>query len=277
MEVKEAIVLVTGASSGIGRATALAFDREGARVSVAARRQARVEAIANGMRAALVLPTDLSAPGQAASMVKKTLQHFGRLDVLINNAGVATPTNSDSLDPENTRQVMETNLVGAMIATREALPSMLKQGYGHIINICSPAGFLGVPLMADYCASKAAMSGWTRALQAEWLGTAINVTEYLPGLIDTELGQSRDETAASPSRASDGGTGPLAALSPDRVADQLVACVRRPRQVMYSSFGARVMCWVMESARFRRSVGSRIGRAQRKHLGLPIFTIGRDD
>jgi short-subunit dehydrogenase len=229
------------------------------------------------MRAALVVPTDLSANGQAASMVKQTLQHFGRLDVLINNAGVAAPTNSDSLDPETTRRVLETNLVGAMIATREALPSMLRQGYGHIINVCSPAGFLGVPLMADYCASKAAMSGWTRALQAEWLGTEVNVTEYLPGLIDTELGQSRDETVASPSRASDSGTGPLAALSPDRVADQLVACVRRPRQVMYSSFGARMMCWVMESARFRRAVGSRIGIAQRKQLGLPVFTIGRDD
>ena len=277
MELEEAVVLVTGASSGIGRATALAFDRAGARVSVAARRRERLEEIAGRMRAALVVPTDLSIEGQASAMVERTLEHFGRVDVLINNAGVAIPTTSDSLDPRITRQVLETNLIGAMIATRKALPSMLKQGHGHIINICSPAGFLGVPLMADYCASKAAMSGWTRALQAEWLGSEIQVTEYLPGLIDSELGQPRDSTEATSSRPSGGGTGPLAALPPEHVADQLVDCVRRPRAVMYSSFGARVMCWVMESARFRCLVGSRIGNAQRKQLGLPVFSVGPDD
>lgn len=280
MKVEGCAVLVTGASSGIGRATALAFDRAGARVAVAARRRERLEDLAAQMRDTLVVPTDLADASQVAAMVDQTQEHFGRLDVLVNNAGAAIPAASDCIDPDATRRLLETNLIGAMIATRRALPAMRRQGGGHIINVCSPAGFLGVPLLADYCASKAAMSGWTRCLQAEWLDTEIRITEYLPGLIATELGQAGAATAgvSAPARASSRpegrhpGTGPLAALPPERVAEQIVACVRRPRQVVYSSFGTRVMCWLMESARFRRAVGSRIGQAQRKRLGLPVFT-----
>lgn len=285
MKVEGSVVLVTGASSGIGRATALAFDRAGARVAIAARRRERLEEIAGQMREALVVPTDLGQESQAAAMVDRTLEHFGRLDVLVNNAGAAIPTSSDRIDPNATRRLLETNLIGAMVATRRAVPQMRRQGGGHIINVCSPAGFLGVPLMADYCASKAAMSGWTRSLQAEWAGTEITVTEYLPGLIATELGQASAAAAGAtaPTRASsrqqgrDPGTGPLSPLPPERVADQIVACVRRPRQVMYSSFGTRVMCWVMESARFRRVVGSKIGQAQRKRLGLPVFATDPEE
>ena|GEM_PF-3603768 len=81
-----------------------------------------------------------------------------------------------------------------MIATQRAVLQMRRQGRGHVINVCSPSGFLGVPLMAGYSASKAALSGWTRTLQAEWRGTPIAVTEVLPGLIDTELGPASGRT-----------------------------------------------------------------------------------
>ena len=276
MEVSEAVVLVTGASSGIGRATALALDAAGARVAVAARRKERLDEIAKQMSSVLVIATDLAVESQASAMVDRTLEHFGRIDVLINNAGYAVPLSSDALDPVETRRSLEIHLIGAMVATRRALPSMLKQGRGHIINVCSPSGLLGIPLLADYSASKAAMIGWTRALQAEWLGTEITVTEYEPGLIATEFGTSGGRSQASAEDSPSGGTGPLAALPPEHVARQLVDCVRRPRPVMYSNIQTRFMCWMLESARFRRSVGSRIGRAQRKHLGRSVFSIDRD-
>lgn len=282
MEVRGSVVLVTGASSGIGRATALAFDRAGARVALAARRRERLEETAAQMMDALVVPTDLAQESQARAMVARCVEHFGRLDVLINNAGAAVPAPSDRLDPAATRTLFEANLIGAMIATRHAVPVMRGQGRGHIVNVCSPAGFLGVPLMADYCASKAAMSGWTRCLQAEWAGTEIDVTEYLPGLIATELGQARSDAAeAQPAKVMasgrNPGTGPLAPLPPEHVADQIVACVRRPRAVVYSNLSTRLLCWAIESSALRRALGSRIGHAQRGQLGLPVFSSDPDD
>ncbi len=319
MEVRGAVVLVTGASSGIGRATALAFDRAGARVALAARRLARLEAIAAEMSDALVLRTDLSVDGAAETMVARTVERFGRLDVLVNNAGAAAPRPADRLTAASTRALLETNLVAAMVATRAAAEQMRRQGAGHVINVCSPAGFLGIPGMADYCASKAAMSGWTRALQAEWAGTGIAVTEYLPGLIATELGHpvADGEDGGGPDRPGDGpgrsarrrgddeparragrpdggggapeggaapgpgredrrrGTGaaaregaarvgPLSALPPERVADQIVACVRRPRLVVYSDIGARFVTWLSRSPRLRRAIGAAIARAARR-------------
>ena len=276
MEVSEAVVLITGASSGIGRAAAVAFDAASASVAMAARRVERLEELAKDMSSALVVPTDLSIAGQAAAMVDATLEHFGRIDVLINNAGYAIPMNSDALDPAETRRSLEVHLVGAMIATRQVLPSMLERGRGHIINVCSPSGLLGVPLMADYCAGKAAMIGWTRALQAEWVDSEISVTEYEPGRIDTEFGTQGGSSTASSNDGQYEGTGPLGPLPAERVASQLVDCVRRPRPVMYSSLQTRVLCWLLESARVRRSVGSKIGTMQRKHLGLPQFSTRRD-
>jgi len=258
MEPREAVVLITGASSGIGRATALAFDRAGARVAIAARRLPRLEKLAGEMHDALVVRTDLSVDGEAEAMVAKTIDHFGRLDVLVNNAGAAAPRSADRLRAETTRALLETNLVGAMIATRLAAEQMRKQGYGHVINVCSPAGLLGIPLMADYGASKAAMSGWTRSLQAEWKGSGIEVTEVLPGLIATELGQPDRDDGDPPAAAR---IGPLSPLPPERLAARIVACVRRPRQVVYSDPGARLATWLSYVPRVRLAIGAAIARA----------------
>ena len=279
MEIRDSVVLVTGASSGIGHATALAFDRAGARVAVAARRRDRLEALAARMRDALVVPTDLADEKQAAAMVDATVAHFGRLDVLVNNAGASYTAPSDTLPPEAVRRLVETNWIGPMVATQRAVTQMRRQGGGHVINVGSPAGFLGVPLGAAYSGSKAAMGGWTRALQAEWDGTGIAVTEYLPGLIATELGEASAEASglAPPERDAFRDeeqsfvTRLFSATDPAVVAEQIVGCVRRPRAVMYTSFGTRVVCWLMQMPRFRRSLAAGLGRASRKAFGLPVF------
>jgi short-subunit dehydrogenase len=279
MQVSGCVVLVTGASSGIGRATALAFDRAGARVAVAARRRERLDDLAASMTDALVLPTDLADETQAAAMVDATIDHFGRIDVLVNNAAAGFTTPSDTLSAEAVRRLVETNWIGPMVATQHAVAQMRLQGGGHVINVGSPAGFIGVPLMAAYCGSKAAMGGWTRTLQAEWDGTEIVVTEYLPGLIATELGQASAEASGLDLPASDTYqdaeqtfvTRLFAPLDPKRVAEQIVDCVRKPRAIMYSTLGTRMLCWFMQSARLRRGLAAGMGRASRKGFGLPVF------
>jgi NAD(P)-dependent dehydrogenase (short-subunit alcohol dehydrogenase family) len=283
MDVNEAVVLVTGASSGIGRATALALGRAGARVAMAARRRERLEENAAQMREALVLPTDLADEEQAKAMVDRTIEHFGRLDVLINNAGVSVLSRADALQPEAVRQMLAVNFIGPLVATQRAVEHMRLRHRGHIINVGSPAAFLGVPLFASYAASKAALHGWTRSLQAEWAGTEIFVTEYQPGLIATEMHET--SVAASDLGVDVGGIDVFedesqsallrrlnAALPPEKVAQDLLDCIRYPRAAMYSSPSARLGSVVALIPRLRLAITSGMARAFRKRSNLEVFT-----
>ncbi len=281
MEPREAVVLVTGASSGIGRAAALAFDRAGARVALAARRAALLDEIASRMRDALVLPTDLADVGQAAAMVDETLEHFGRIDVLVNNAGGAVLARSDALRAADLRRVLDANFVGHVVATCRALPHMRRAGRGHVINVTSPGGWMGTPLLASYAASKAAMSAWTRTLQAEWAGSEILVSEYVPGAFATGIGTR----AADDSRLPVGHVDVLASpirhriarpfsrpRRPDEAAEQLVALVRRPALVRYSSLSIRAVTWLCRFPRLRRALGREMAGALREQLALSVWS-----
>ncbi len=281
MEPREAVVLVTGASSGIGRAAALAFDRAGARVALAARRAALLDEIASRMRDALVLPTDLADVGQAAAMVDETLEHFGRIDVLVNNAGGAVLARSDALQAADLRRVLDANFVGHVVATCRALPHMRRAGRGHVINVTSPGGWMGTPLLASYAASKAAMSAWTRTLQAEWAGSEILVSEYVPGAFATGIGTR----AADDSRLPVGHVDVLASpirhriarpfsrpRRPDEAAEQLVALVRRPALVRYSSLSIRAVTWLCRFPRLRRALGREMAGALREQLALSVWS-----
>lgn len=289
MEIKGAVVLVTGASAGIGRATSLALGHAGARVAMAARRRERLEENAAQMEGALVLPTDLADEEQAKAMVDRTIDHFGRVDVLINNAGVSVLTRADALQPEAVRQMMAVNFIAPLVATQRAVEDMRRRHRGHIINVGSPAAFLGVPLFASYAASKAALHGWTRSLQAEWAGTEIFVTEYQPGLIATEMHESsvaaselgdvggidvfEDESQSAILRRLN------TALPAEKVAQDFLDCIRHPRPSMYSSPSARLGSIVALVARLRLSITSGMARAFRKRSNLEVFTpvaVGMD-
>ncbi len=240
MQIEGAVILVTGGSSGIGRATCLALDRAGARVAMAARRVERLRNNAAMMRDALVLPTDLADMTAVEAMVDRTVQHYGRIDVLINNAGMSVLTRVDAIDAAAMRHMLDVNFTAAVVATTRALPTMRRQHGGLVINVGSPGGFLGVPFYGSYAASKAAMHGWTRSLQSEWAGSEIFVMEYHPGVIDTEMhstaiGQSTLDGAA---QLADRDSGPAAAMRPvaaEKVAADLVDCIRNPRPTAYSS------------------------------------------
>lgn len=176
------IVLITGASTGIGRATAIAFRNEGARVALAARSADALEELASslgGREWALSVPTDVSDPTQCQHLIAATVAHFGGIDVLINNAGMVVSGKFESLQPGDMRRQFDVNFFGAVDCTQAALP-YLKQRRGVVVNISSVAGLLGTPTASAYSASKAAMNAWSRALWAELRPEGVGVVTVCP-------------------------------------------------------------------------------------------------
>ena len=186
VDLTKKVVLLTGASAGIGAAAAIALDASGAQVAIAARRKDKLEALAAQMNNPLMIAVDLCDETSAREMVRMVVAHFGRIDVLINNAASIIVVKSDSVQPEDLLSTFSTNLIAPVAATQEALRYMHKQGGGHIINIGSPGFMMGIPFYAPYVCSKAAFSAWTRTIQAEWAGSGIRVSEYFPGYIKTD-------------------------------------------------------------------------------------------
>jgi len=277
MQIRDAVVLVTGASSGIGRATSLALDRAGARVAMAARRADRLQESAARMRDALVLPTDVSDMAAVEAMVDRTVRHYGRLDVLINNAGMSVLTRVDAIEPEAMRHMLDVNFTAAVVATSRALPVMRRQHGGIVVNVGSPGGFLGVPFYGSYAASKAAMHGWTRTLQAEWAGSEIFVVEVHPGVIETEMhsvavGQSQLAEAPRLAGRESGPAGAMQPLSADVVAADLVECIRHPRPTVYSSASVRYGSILAYVDWARRRFMAQLASAVRQRSGLTPFS-----
>ena len=143
------------------------------------------------LQGALVVPTDLSDEKEAKAMIDKTFEHFGRIDVLINNAATIRMSRADSLDPELLRKAFNINVIGAVVATNRAVEYMRKGG-GHIINIGSPGFLIGLPFLGPYAITKAAFMGWTRTMQSEWADTNIFVTDA----VLAEFGFTKAQIAA---------------------------------------------------------------------------------
>jgi NAD(P)-dependent dehydrogenase (short-subunit alcohol dehydrogenase family) len=190
------VAIVTGASSGIGRATALLFAREGARVVVAARRRAELDALvdeieAAGGRAAAVAG-DVRDEACARALVETAVGRFGGLDIAFNNAGTVGPLGPvTELSPSDWREVLETNLTSAYLAARHQVPAMLAGGGGCLIFTSTFVGHtVGMPGMAAYAASKAGLLGLTRVLAAELGPQGIRVNAILPGGTDTPMGRT---------------------------------------------------------------------------------------
>ena len=184
--------LVTGASRGIGRACALRLAKEGFHVAVnyrqgAAQANTVVDEIAGAGGRAFALQGDVAVPGEADRLVQEVIEKFGRIDVLVNNAGITRDTLVLRMSDEDFGAVLETNLAGAFRLIRAALKPMLKQRYGRIINISSISGMVGNPGQANYSAAKAGMLGLTRAVAKEVASRNITVNAVAPGLIDTDM------------------------------------------------------------------------------------------
>jgi NAD(P)-dependent dehydrogenase (short-subunit alcohol dehydrogenase family) len=160
--------LITGASSGIGEATARAFVREGASVALVARHPAPLERLAASLgEAALAISADVSDSDAVASAVREAVNRLGRLDVAVNSAGVVSPLPLADLDARAWQETIDTNLSGSFYVAREAGLRMAEDGGGSIVNLASDLSVLGMPMYVAYCASKAGVIGLTKALEAQ--------------------------------------------------------------------------------------------------------------
>ena len=218
MELRGAVVVVTGASSGFGERTALRFAKAGSTVVLAARRAERLEALAGRIGAnggtALPVRCDVMVHEDIERLRDATLETFGRCDVLVNNAGLSGAGPFRDVDTERLEQVIATNLTGLVLCTKAFLPSMLERRRGHIVNVASLAGRFASPGAAVYGASKHGVVAFSEALYHELRGTGVLVTSVNPGFSPTE---------GFPMR----GTPTPILLDPDRVARTIVDVVRR--------------------------------------------------
>ncbi len=185
------VVVLTGASEGIGRALALQLAAQRATLVLAARDRARLEELAAlcGERGArtLVVPTDVCEDAQCAALVAATLDRFGRIDMLIVNAGASMWSRLDELeDPQVLERLMRVNYLGAAWTTRHALPA-LKASRGRIVAVSSITGLVGVPTRTGYSASKHAMMGFFESLRTELLGQDVSITLVAPDFVLSEI------------------------------------------------------------------------------------------
>jgi short-subunit dehydrogenase len=225
-------VIVTGASSGIGEATARAFGGAGDRVALVARRVDRLQALAAALPGSLVVPADLSVPEGAARAVEAAVARFGAVDVLVNNAGLGRYDWYERLSDEDILGQVQVNLLAPMLLIRAVLPVMLSQGRGVIINVCSVGGKIATPTMTIYNATKFGLDGLSQALRRELLPKGIQVCVVYPGpTAGSEFGAKARRVQVR------GASLPWLRTSTDRVARAILDLADRPR-------ARRVLPWV---------------------------------
>jgi short-subunit dehydrogenase len=223
------VVIITGASSGIGEKAAITLAKKGYRVVIAARRQNRLEEIAEQIRkmGGEVFPVqiDLSQVDQIRDLVERTRSVFGQIDILVNNAGSARHLWVDEQSLEDDIQdQLQVNLIGMIQLTQLVIPDMVEAGSGQIIHISSIASWVGVPTYSIYNASKFGSRGFLASLRRELRGTGVTISEIFPGAVDTEFGQDPDVswkiTTVTPK---------FALLSAQSVADKILDMIQRKK------------------------------------------------
>jgi short-subunit dehydrogenase len=226
-ELKDRVAVITGASSGIGRAAALALAREGVQVVLGARRMDRLreaaETIQRAGGKARALRTDVTEPGEVGRLVDEAVAAFGRLDILVNNAGLGYFGPLESMPREEIRHLFEVNVMGTIHGIQAAVPVMRSQRSGHIINISSVLGKRATPGSAVYAATKFAQVALTESLRLELADAGIDVSVICPVTTTTEF--FAVATARSPMKHDP--AGPV--YSAEQVAEIIVRCARRPR------------------------------------------------
>jgi uncharacterized protein len=223
MKTAGARAVVTGASSGIGKATALALARRGAHLALAARSADALERTADACRelgvSAVAIPTDVSDREACERLAREAAEAIGPIDIVVNNAGFAIFDTIAEARAEDVEAMIRTNYLGAFYCTRAFLPSMIERRSGSIVNVGSIAGLMGYERMGAYCASKFAMTGFTEALRNETKRFGIEVSLVCPGTTDTPFFEIA-ERGRMP-----GASRLLLAISPERVAGSIVRAI----------------------------------------------------
>ena len=226
------VAIITGASSGIGEATAEALAAEGASVVVAARREERlselVERINGNGGKALAVSADVTDEGQAHEMIRKAKSEFGRVDILVNNAGVMQLSAVEKGLSDEWRRMFDVNVLGLLYATDAAVAVMKEQGSGHLVNVSSVAGRRSRATTGVYSGTKFAVNAISEALRQELLEDSIRVTIVEPGAVATELA-----THITDEDAKEGLSGLLSLdiLQAEDIANAIAYCVTQPERV----------------------------------------------
>ncbi len=193
------VVVITGASSGIGKAAAHAFAREGAQLVLAARRVEKLcevaDALADCGTPVLIAPTDVTRDADLQALVETAVRAFGRIDVLVNNAGLSYGSYHQDLEPTCLRDLVQVNVYGPLRLTQLVLPVMLRQGYGHIVNVSSMAGLIPAPGLAAYAATRTAIISFSTALRRELAGSGVRVSAVMPTFTSTPMTQAVSEAS----------------------------------------------------------------------------------
>ncbi len=236
MDPRGKIVIITGASSGIGAAAARAFAAAGASVTLAARSGAELERLAAELpEHPLVVPTDVRSASAARALVERVIAERGQVDILINNAGIGLAGPVATLDTADLEHVLAVNLLGSLHTIQAAVPHMCQRGQGQIINVSSVVGRQALPYLGGYAASKAALDRLTEALRMELRGTGIVVTLVRPGTTRTEFRQRRLGRGQEQRRVAPRGVPPAA------VAQVLLRAAYREPHTAYVTVQDRIL------------------------------------
>ena len=232
------VIIVTGASSGIGLASARLFGREGAKVVMAARSLDRLEALAGGVAPedrVLCVKCDVSREEECRALVEKTVERFGRIDILVNNAGISMRAMFNDLDLKVIHSLMDVNFWGTVNCTKYALPWLLKSR-GSVVGVISIAGYSALPARTGYSASKYAVRGFLETLMIEHLKDGLNVLVFAPGYTSSNVRNAALTADGSPQGETPLEEGKL--MSAEEVAARLAKALRRRRsEVILTALG----------------------------------------
>lgn len=230
------VAIVTGASSGIGRATALALAQQGACVALAARRKSALlelaQEIENLGTKALVLAVDVTQRDQVEHMVQEVIRQWGRVDILIANAGEYIRGPILELDPAELQRSLNVNYFGSVYCIQAVLPHMLAQKSGHIVAVTSMDGKIGLPPDAPYVSAKFALTGFLEVLRQEVSDHGIAVTNVLPGRVDTVMIEQLRFSWISPK------------ISPERVARSMIDAIRKRKPIVIVPSRAKLLYYI---------------------------------
>lgn len=242
--VRNQVTIITGASRGIGRATARLFAAAGARVVLVARPSSDLKSLDAELRASgaqvLTLPTDVSDRAATKVLVERVIDEWQRIDIVINNAGIGIQSNIAELPPDLLQRVLAVNLFGPLQLVQAVLPQMRRQRNGVIVNVSSPVADLALPGIGGYALSKAALDALSDTLRREEYRSGIAVITVYPGRIDTNFDRARIRVGGS-QRV---GRSPITG-SAERVAQAILYGVERKRRVVYALHPVERLLWTI--------------------------------
>jgi short-subunit dehydrogenase len=227
------VAIVTGASSGIGRATAQRLAKEGVRVALVSRSREKLEKLSDELPGSRAFPADMTKIPQIRSIVKGIQKHFGRIDILVNNAGQGYDAPIEMIVIETLRYIYDLNVIGPVIAMQQVIPLMRGQGGGTIINISSGTALMHLPGMSPYASSKRALAGFSLAARQELEKDKIMVSVVYPYITLTEFEKNTIRAIPVPEDAIEP-TGPYPADSAEFVAEKIVAGILSGEAEIYS-------------------------------------------